>query len=156
MLSPPRPTLAYGYADVGKPPINDWSEVSIRRLHAVSSLIRFLIISLPRIKMAPETKKSRLKKNSQNIVQRVNSRTRLQYANSIASWDNLHNALIKWCSATSSRYLLDSNNLLSIADKTGKSAITAVVMTALVSPEDLPAFRLPPVDGFRPKIHTKC
>lgn len=48
-----------------------------------------------------------------------------------------------------------SNSLDSIEDKTGKSAITAVVITAPDESGWL-TFRLPPLDGFRPKIHTKC
>lgn len=49
-----------------------------------------------------------------------------------------------------------SNNLDNIADNTGKSAITAVVITALAESLERLAFKLPPVDGFSPKIHTRC
>jgi hypothetical protein len=43
-----------------------------------------------------------------------------------------------------------------MADRTGRSAITAVVITAFESAVVRPAFKLPPVEGFRPRIHTKC
>jgi hypothetical protein len=44
-------------------------------------------------------------------------------------------------------------------DKTGRSAMTAVVMTALLlfSDEELPdVVNTPPVTGFNPKIQTRC
>ena len=44
-----------------------------------------------------------------------------------------------------------------MADRTGRSAMTAVVMTALALSEAFcSAFKLPPVAGFRPRIHDKC
>lgn len=50
-----------------------------------------------------------------------------------------------------------SNSLESMAERTGKSAITAVVMTALLAVEFTRlAFKLPPVDGFKPRIQTRC
>ena len=50
-----------------------------------------------------------------------------------------------------------SKSLDNIADNTGRSAMTAVVITAFgLSDACLAAFRLPPDDGFRPKIHTRC
>ena len=59
-------------------------------------------------------------------------------------------------------------HLVTMLERTGKSAITAVVMTELFSltppadaddeEEDALAVeaRPPPVTGFRPRIHTKC
>ena len=44
-------------------------------------------------------------------------------------------------------------------ESTGKSAITAVVMTELFSEDELPAadvVNAPPVTGFNPRIHTRC
>ena len=84
------------------------------------------------------------------------SLTLLEYASSIASCDSLHKASMRWWRATSSKYWLDSKSRLNIAERTGRSAITAVVITAFESAVVRPAFRLPPVDGFRPRIHTKC
>lgn len=50
-----------------------------------------------------------------------------------------------------------SNNLDNMADSTGRSAITAVVITALLpSVVFWLAFSVPPDDGFKPSIHTKC
>lgn len=43
-----------------------------------------------------------------------------------------------------------------MAERTGRSAITAVVMTALDESDERLAFKLPPVDGFKPRIHTRC
>lgn len=44
-----------------------------------------------------------------------------------------------------------------MAERTGKSAMMAVVITAFeTSLICCPAFKLPPVEGFNPKIHTKC
>ena len=44
-------------------------------------------------------------------------------------------------------------------ESTGKSAITAVVITELFSEEELPVadvVNAPPVTGFSPRIHTRC
>ena len=48
---------------------------------------------------------------------------------------------------------------MTILESTGKSAITAVVMTELFSDEDVPVaevVKAPPVTGFNPRIHTRC
>ena len=51
----------------------------------------------------------------------------------------------------------DSNNRVTMFDKTGKSAMTAVVITELFSVPDEPeVVSAPPVIGFKPRIHTKC
>ena len=44
-------------------------------------------------------------------------------------------------------------------ESTGKSAITAVVITELFSEDEFDeeeVVRAPPVTGFNPRIHTKC
>ena len=49
--------------------------------------------------------------------------------------------------------------LVTMLDRTGISAMTAVVMTALLlfSDEDVPdVVNTPPVTGFKPKIQTRC
>ena len=53
----------------------------------------------------------------------------------------------------------DLANLVTMLDRTGRSAMTAVVMTALLlfSDElDPDVVRTPPVTGLRPRIQTKC
>ena len=45
----------------------------------------------------------------------------------------------------------------SMAERTGRSAMTAVVITALgLSDACCAAFKLPPDEGFNPRIHTRC
>jgi hypothetical protein len=49
--------------------------------------------------------------------------------------------------------------LVTMLDKTGRSAMTAVVITALLlfSEDDVPeVVKTPPFTGFKPRIHTKC
>lgn len=49
--------------------------------------------------------------------------------------------------------------LVTMLDRTGMSAMTAVVMTALLlfSDDEVPeVVRTPPVTGFSPKIQTRC
>ena len=48
-----------------------------------------------------------------------------------------------------------SKSLDNMADKTGRSAMTAVVMRVL-SETWVVAFNPPPDDGFNPRIHTRC
>ena len=52
----------------------------------------------------------------------------------------------------------DSNSLVTMLDKTGRSAITAVVIIVLFSELELvEVVNAPPVTtGFRPSIHTRC
>lgn len=59
--------------------------------------------------------------------------------------------------ADTTTYCELSNKRESMADSTGRSAMTAVVMM-LVLPSLIccPARRLPPVEGFKPSIQTRC
>ena len=53
----------------------------------------------------------------------------------------------------------DSNSRVTMFESTGKSAITAVVITELFSEDEFDeeeVVRAPPVTGFNPRIHTKC
>ena len=50
-----------------------------------------------------------------------------------------------------------SNNRDIIDERMGRSDMTAVVMTAFgLSDACCIGFRLPPGDGFKPNIHTRC
>ena len=53
----------------------------------------------------------------------------------------------------------NKGHLVTMLDRTGRSAITAVVMTALLlfsEEEDPDVVKTPPVTGLRPRIQTKC
>ena len=94
---------------------------------------------------------------SSNLATANNDGSRFDEANSILSSESRQRASIKYLTEISDNSVEDSNNLVTIFDKTGKSAITAVVITELFSvPEDPEVVRATPVMGFKPRIHTKC
>ena len=73
------------------------------------------------------------------------------------SSESRQRASIKYLIELSDNSVEDSNSLVTILDKTGRSAMTAVVITELFSvPDVAEVVRAPPVIGFNPKIHTKC
>ncbi len=68
-----------------------------------------------------------------------------------------HRASIKYFTDESDSVVDDSNNLVTMLDNTGRSAITAVVITELFSELlDTDVVNAPPVTGFNPRIQTKC
>ena len=74
---------------------------------------------------------------SSNLATANNDGSRFDEANSILSSESRQRASIKYLTEISDNSVEDSNNLVTILDKTGKSAITAVVITELFSvPED--------------------
>ena len=73
------------------------------------------------------------------------------------SSDNRQRASIKYLTEISDSSVDDSNNLVTMLDKTGKSPMTAVVITELFSVlDEAVVVNAPPVIGFNPKIQTKC
>ena len=75
------------------------------------------------------------------------------------SSDKWQSASIKCFTDESHSWEDDSNNLVTILESTGKSAITAVVITELFSEDEFPVaevVRAPPVTGFNPRIQTRC
>ena len=68
---------------------------------------------------------------SSNLATANNDGSRFDEANSILSSESRQRASIKYLTEISDNSVEDSNNLVTIFDKTGKSAITAVVITEL-------------------------
>lgn len=82
--------------------------------------------------------------------------TLLEYAISMASDESLQSASIMWWRATSSRFWEDSKRRDNMEVRIGSSAITAVVITVLGVSAVVLTFRVPPLVGFSPRIHTRC
>ena len=81
----------------------------------------------------------------------------LDEARSMLSSESLHKASIKYLTDESESSVEDSKRRVTMLERTGRSAITAVVMTELFSmPDDPVVVKAPPVIGFRPRIHTRC
>ena len=103
---------------------------------------------------------------SNNLATANKEGSRLEEASSMLSSDRRQRASMRYLTEVSDNSVEDSNNLVTMLDKTGKSAIKAVVvMDELFSepaaveldPEpDVEEDNAPPVIGFKPKIQTKC
>ena len=93
---------------------------------------------------------------SNNLATANNDGSRLEEANSMLSSDNRDKASIKYFTEISDNSVEDSNNRVTMLDNTGRSAMTAVVITELFSVVEEPEVVNPLVIGFNPKIHTKC
>ena len=93
---------------------------------------------------------------SNNLATANNDGSRLEEANSMLSSDNRDKASIKYFTEISDNSVEDSNNRVTMLDNTGRSAMTAVVITELFSVLEEPEVVNPDVIGFNPKIHTKC
>lgn len=78
----------------------------------------------------------------------------MSYLSDISTLKTVPTEKMNWSGNT---YCELSKRRDNMADSTGRSAMTAVVMTALLASIICwPALRLPPEDGFRPRIQTRC